>query len=478
MRRLILAGSVVLAIPLTLSSSSAVAAGPLGSRSDTGVLVASGPVTDLGQRRITHTVVRDPVPSASYSAVGVSRRGEVFFRIEAGGNRPVSIVSIDIVSGLSSPVANIPPTAEGRDPGPNLGFGRPIKSITETARGDLIVLEDYSVDFSSQVHKINKDRSSLVTLGSFRDVQNVGSGFPVLFSDGGEGFWISGASPSHYDEFGKLIETVTCSSPGPCGLWYGRQPSGALIGFGWDSRILRRDPDGTIKVILTYPQSYPDGTNVGWGSFPYLDGQLVTYSATDDGEPREIHFANEAGLTRVAGSTSFGVEPSGFGGPAIGASVGSMQPVGILPNGAVVLAHASGRDGKRAFVPEFLTIGGPFALSGGETLALQVTGRAGVPADAVAVSMNVTAVGPGEGGFITVYPCGQLRPEASNLNYVSGSVVANLVTVRPGVGGKVCIYSSATSGLLADVAGYFAAGSSFVPVNNPERILDTRTGLS
>jgi hypothetical protein len=70
------------------------------------------------------------------------------------------------------------------------------------------------------------------------------------------------------------------------------------------------------------------------------------------------------------------------------------------------------------------------------------------------------------------------RPEASNLNYVSGSVVANLVTVRPGVDGKVCIYSYATSGLLADVAGYFPAGSSFVPVNNPERILDTRTGLS
>jgi hypothetical protein len=464
MRRLIFACFVVWAIPLTLSSSSAVAAGP---------------VSDLGQRRLTHTVVRDPVPSAGYSAVGVSKRGEVFFRIEAGINRPESIVEVDVVSGVSSPVANLPPSAEGRGPGPNLGVGGRIKSITETARGDLLVLEDYSFDFSSQVHRINKDRSSLVALGSYPGVQNVGSASPVLFSDGGEGFWISGYKPSHYDEFGKLIETLPldCPYPGLCAEWYGRQPSGALIGTD-HSRILRREPDGTIGVILTYPPTFPGGTNASWGSFPYLDGLLLTYSATNDGEPREIYFANEAGLTRVAGSISFGVEPSGFGGPAITASVGSMQPVGLLSNGAVVLAHASGRDAKRVFVPEFLTIGGPFALSGGETLALQVTGRAGVPSDAVAVSMNVTAVSPRDGGFVTVFPCGQLRPEASNLNYVSGSVVANLVTVRPGVDGKVCIYSYATSGLLADVAGYFPAGSSFVPANNPERILDTRTGVS
>jgi len=31
--------------------------------------------------------------------------------------------------------------------------------------------------------------------------------------------------------------------------------------------------------------------------------------------------------------------------------------------------------------------------------------------------------------------------------------------------------------VLADVAGYFPAGSGFTPITNPTRILDTRNGI-
>ena len=112
----------------------------------------------------------------------------------------------------------------------------------------------------------------------------------------------------------------------------------------------------------------------------------------------------------------------------------------------------------------------------GDTAVVQAAGFAGVPSDAVAVVLNVTVVNAQAAGFATVYPCGQSRPEASNLNFAAGQTIPNLVIAKPGVGGKVCVYISAALDLLADVSGFFPAGSGFTPIPNPARILDTRTG--
>ena len=116
------------------------------------------------------------------------------------------------------------------------------------------------------------------------------------------------------------------------------------------------------------------------------------------------------------------------------------------------------------------------ALIAGGTIELQVGGVAGVPADAVAVVLNVTASTPTAGGFITVWPCGQPQPNASNLNYAPGDTIPNLVITKLGTGGKVCILSLATTDILADVSGYFPATSDYTPIPNPTRILDTRNG--
>ena len=59
-------------------------------------------------------------------------------------------------------------------------------------------------------------------------------------------------------------------------------------------------------------------------------------------------------------------------------------------------------------------------------------------------------------GFLTVWPSGETRPTASNLNTVPGGTQPNLVTVKLGVGGKVSIFNLAgTTHVLADVAGYY-----------------------
>ncbi len=102
-----------------------------------------------------------------------------------------------------------------------------------------------------------------------------------------------------------------------------------------------------------------------------------------------------------------------------------------------------------------------------------MAGRGGVPADASAVTLNVTSTGSPGGGFVTVYPCGMPRPDTSNLNFAAGQTVANAVTSRVGVGGAVCIYNQSATHLIVDVNGYFASSANFGALD-PARLLDTR----
>jgi hypothetical protein len=98
----------------------------------------------------------------------------------------------------------------------------------------------------------------------------------------------------------------------------------------------------------------------------------------------------------------------------------------------------------------------PAPLGPQQVLELQVATRGGVPANASAVVMNVTATDANALGFITVWPAGVGRPEASNINTVPGRPSPNLVITRLGTNGKVDLYNSAGSvNLIADVMGYF-----------------------
>ncbi len=108
-------------------------------------------------------------------------------------------------------------------------------------------------------------------------------------------------------------------------------------------------------------------------------------------------------------------------------------------------------------------------------LEVPVAGSFGVPADAGAVSLNVTVVNPADPGFLSVYPCGAALPNSSNLNYLKGQTVPNAVLTGVGTGGKVCVYSQFATDVFVDVNGYLPAGEGFTPVT-PVRVADTRIG--
>ncbi len=127
----------------------------------------------------------------------------------------------------------------------------------------------------------------------------------------------------------------------------------------------------------------------------------------------------------------------------------------------------------------------------GKTLGPQGTVEVdlpGVPADANAVVLNVTEVNATAASFFTVFPTGDPSSNFSNLNFVPGPALPNLVVVPINPGGSVTIYNWAgTADAIVDLEGYYetpsgtslpivtASPGQFFPIT-PVRVTDTRTG--
>ncbi|MFN0028833.1 MAG: DUF1501 domain-containing protein [Acidimicrobiales bacterium] len=116
-------------------------------------------------------------------------------------------------------------------------------------------------------------------------------------------------------------------------------------------------------------------------------------------------------------------------------------------------------------------------LGPGAQVDLLVTGAGGVPNHGVlAAVLNVTAVTPTEAGYLTVWPAGEGQPGSSNLNFLPGEVVPNLVMCKIGPNGRVSIRNAnGHTDVVADVVGYIKEGSdtNLLPTQ-PVRLLDTR----
>jgi hypothetical protein len=127
--------------------------------------------------------------------------------------------------------------------------------------------------------------------------------------------------------------------------------------------------------------------------------------------------------------------------------------------------------------PGTATVDGLFeggaAKPDGTSTPLAVTGRGGVPDDAIAVFLNVTAVTPSAAGYLTLHPCDTERPVASNVNFASGDVVANLVLAKVSPDGTVCVFNRGTTHVVVDVNGYVPEGGGFVALP-PQRYFESR----
>lgn len=96
-------------------------------------------------------------------------------------------------------------------------------------------------------------------------------------------------------------------------------------------------------------------------------------------------------------------------------------------------------------------------LRGGVPSLLVVAAAGGVPADAAAAVLNVTAVKASASSDLRVYPtqAGGAIPLVSHLNMPRGRDEPNLVVTRLGTAGAVQLYARADTHVVVDVSGYF-----------------------
>ncbi|MER7461417.1 PKD domain-containing protein [Streptomyces sp. NPDC097981] len=110
---------------------------------------------------------------------------------------------------------------------------------------------------------------------------------------------------------------------------------------------------------------------------------------------------------------------------------------------------------------------------------LKIGGNGGIPAGVTAVVLNVTVTNTTSGGHVTAFADGDDKPSTSNVNFVPGQTVPNLVIVPVGENGYVNLYNGGWESvdLIADVTGYFTqtASSGYTPLA-PQRFVDTRSG--
>ncbi len=113
---------------------------------------------------------------------------------------------------------------------------------------------------------------------------------------------------------------------------------------------------------------------------------------------------------------------------------------------------------------------GPLTAVGTNVVAIP-----GLLGGASSVWMNMTAVLPTEGGFLSVYPADTGVPETSSVNYVPGTVRGNAVPVILGTGNRIAIDTLSDVNVIGDLTGAFAPTGDGLTSTPPTRVLDTRS---
>ncbi len=222
------------------------------------------------------------------------------------------------------------------------------------------------------------------------------------------------------------------------------------------------------------------GVDVTW-SAPVSDGNAVitgyTVTASPGGATRTTtaRTATFDGLTRGVEYT-FAVTAANIVGSGPAATSNAVLiPDPPTPSSLVSQSPARFLDSRS---PGGRTVDGVLAGIGlraaGSTTEIAVAGRGGVPLDAAAATLNVTVTGAAGAGYLTIWPCGSVMPNASSLNFAAGDTIANSAIVQLGAAGKVCVFTEAATDLIVDVNGYFPAGATFVS-QSPARFLDSRS---
>ena len=122
-------------------------------------------------------------------------------------------------------------------------------------------------------------------------------------------------------------------------------------------------------------------------------------------------------------------------------------PIAPGPTSFYLIAPCRLLDTREAFWP----------VASGDSRAVSVSRRCGIPYGAKAVAVNLTVVGPTNYGYLTLFPGASPLPSTSTLNYRPGKTRANSSVLPLSAGGVLKVYNSgpASAHVIVDVTGYF-----------------------
>ncbi len=234
-------------------------------------------------------------------------------------------------------------------------------------------------------------------------------------------------------------QTLSLTVSGTAGM-----PAGGVAAVDLNVTVTGGTRGGYLTV---YPSetSKPTASNLNYGPGQTIANHVITKVGSDG-----IVELYVSGTTHVIADVS-GWYPEG-------SSYVPLRPYRMLDT-------RTGRGGAKGIVPA----GGTRTVT-----ALNVGGVPGAGVDSVVVNLTDTA--STRGGYLTGYPTGTSRPTVSNLNYPTGRTVAGLAILKLGTGGRVSIYTSSSSHLIADVVGWISTGGEYTGLS-PKRIRDTRNGI-
>jgi hypothetical protein len=259
------------------------------------------------------------------------------------------------------------------------------------------------------------------------------------------GYYGDGAAPSESGaRYHALVPTRILDSrdgTGLSGTWAANQSRDLQVagvgGVPGDARAVVLNLTVTNPSARSFVTAWPTGVARPWASnLNFEAGQTIPNLVIV-----QVGFLNQrVSLYNAAGSVHLVADAVGYFGN--GDTPGATRFTPVVPE-----RELDSRDGTG--------LSGPW--NSNETRNVTVAGVHGVPTGAAAVVLNVTAVTPTAPSYVTVWPSGVSRPLASNLNFVSGDTIPNLVIVQVGAAQQVSFYNAAGSvHIVADVVGYFA----------------------
>ena len=231
----------------------------------------------------------------------------------------------------------------------------------------------------------------------------------------------------------RVLDTRTGSPVGPGGtIQLDVTGVGGVPAAGVTAVVLNMTVDratGPESYLTVWPSgtAQPTASNLNFSSGPASTNLVIAPVGAD----------GNVAIYNNLGSTDVIADVAGWFGPSAGSTYFAISPTRILDT----------REGAGRLGP-------------GASTDLSVAGVGGVPATGVtSVILNVTVTEPSApDSYLTLFPAGTARPLASNLNFVAGETVPNLVVVRV-QNGKVSIYNNAgLTHVVADVQGWFTTG--------------------